>query len=414
MAVLKNKMGGGAVAEAPTSFNLSASFPLIITQLEAGVNDKSTAFLDKLIGMAEPQTAAALAEMAALIGFSDYNPDTHSTFFVSVDEKTGSKNTYGPKLVAFQTGLAIVWSKVIIPIAADTSIDSKDLFLFEAGEKSASFTVNTRGACMPISVMLADRKGYENQAQEMKRTIATAGDLMPYLQRGEEIVKWEDVAEGSYMELYKTTAVYDNAEPPALRYCIGLVELNGEIVRVYCPGEASDWVNFVPSDAGFQLTKTGPKLIQDSTGREHVLKAGGSWVKFAKLQVGITYKCIEFGMGEGNKDYPAKPYVKLEAPDGTVVSCNANSYISKRWNQGTPEMRESITAANPGTLTIVSMMGTGKFDKNGDEIKNVEMSLQWPQGKESMLERLARESAEAQIAALKDSADATPELPFKF
>jgi hypothetical protein len=78
-------------------------------------------------------------------------------------------------------------------------------------------------------------------------------------------------------------------------------------------------------------------------------------------------------------------------------------------------MRESITAANPGTLTIISMAGTGKFDKNGDEIKNVEMSLQWPQGKESMLERLARENAEAQIAAtLAANNAATPELPFKF
>jgi hypothetical protein len=426
MAALKNKMGGGAaVAEASSTLvNLETELKIIGTNYERHVKEGSAAFPDHLLKDTAPEVAQALAAVAKMIGFDSYDPDLHSTIFVACNKKTKVSTAYVPRLAAYGWGVAILWSDVVIPIPDETPLNSKDLYELKVDKDSIRLSVNARGYNMPINVKLADRTKFkEGEWDVIARNVEKAGELMLYLDRGDEIIKWVDIQEGVPMTVYQVQPNYGEKEGVSyLNYCLALVEAeDGRVFRVYCPGAAEDWLGFkCLADEPVILTKTGAQQVDDNRGNSYTIKrvGGADFKKLRDLKEDTTYTCIEFGWKDAwehnGKLIAATPFVKLIDPeDGSVLQCDSNRALQDEWASGTPETRASFSEATPGYLHVkkITKAASGMV---------VSLDLKWPEGIETASSKAARiymeglaanpqkKGAPAKVQPVK----AEPELPF--
>jgi hypothetical protein len=392
--VFKKASSVATIDKGSEKMNLTAKFEELDTQFQGVVTD-SQPIPDSFL---PADVQAALAAVAELVGFADYNSEV-CTLFMSV--RDGDKRMYGPSLKAHEGSAAIVWGKHVIPLDATENLRSSK-YSITATEYGGQILVDASGYCMPIGISFESqwvKKDAFASFRHKMLTLGTAEEISGYLNRSEEIIKWADVEDGATVEFHTLTAVYDREDAAKIKYFMALAVLNGSACRMYAPGDVAQWEGVEIGDDPLLLTKNG-KIITSSTGTTYEMKGGFRYSKLSELQPGIEYKVIGFSVETGGK-YGDK--VLLDVMSGTeLLKVNGNTLINKRlMPAGRAVDSSAITEANPATLIVDSIVPT----KDGKSKANCRLTLA-ADNESPMLQKLRQQQAE--LAAKKTAAVPNP------
>jgi hypothetical protein len=336
-----------------SKLNLTAAFDDLNVMLQSVITETQAipdSYLTpdpQLFGGADAREA--LKEVAALIGFNDYDPEKISTLYMLVKDD-GGKNLYGPSLKAYGSGVAVIWGQKVIPLDNSESFGS-DKFSIMVGEYGASLLVDPSGYCMPITVGLDAEYAKADSYKTFKTklmTLRTAGAIAPYLKRGEPMLKWGDVKDGETVSFYEVTAVNDKDDPSKVKYYKALAEYNGAPFSMYCPGDAAQWTGVVIGDEPIVLTKVSGSSITSADGKVYEIK--GSFTKLSELEVGSEYKVTGFTAKDGK--YGREVLLDVISPKGEALKVNGNTLIVQRLGNAPSS---EITPDNPAKLFIDSI-----------------------------------------------------------
>lgn len=346
-----SRKGASATVESgDQKINLFAEFDILQGTYQ-GFLDESQDIPDALL---PDKVKEALKSVAQLIGFSEYDVDTISTLYWSVNKD--SKKLYPPSLKAYGDGVAIVWGKKLIPVKPE---ELKDIskFSMSFNDNGPSLHVDISGYCMPIRVALSNDCRGENYKLKKAQLMAAwaTGNFSGCLDRGEDRLKWSDVADGVTVEIHEAQAVMDREVPTQISYFDVLAIYNDQPYKMYAPGSVADWQNKEITEP-IIFTKKG-SIAVDSDGKEYSL--GNGVPKLATLQIGIEYKVVGYKVTletfKDNKQAYQAVIDVVSPDDGLILKVKGNTTILNK-----VQTNPVITQEEPATLVIHSIRKTDK------------------------------------------------------
>jgi hypothetical protein len=277
---------------------------------------------------------SAVAEVAKLLGFTEYNKDKTETFYFAVNSDSSRIRT--PSIRKYGDSIAINWGLKTIVIAGDTPIKSKDLML-SVEDWGCILFVDPRGYNFPLSMGLKAEFIGKDKFKTIKTDMnlaLTAKDLSNFLQHGEPVVKWSDIADGTVVNVTEKEAVIDRNNAQEVKWYYGITEINELPSRIYLPGKSDNWHK---ATMPLQLRKVNDSAVTDGAGNTYEL--GGSFAKLSELNIGQLYAIV--GVETSTGQY-GEQYLLISS---TGLKINANTAIARRLT-GTnpPEISEKMPA----------------------------------------------------------------------
>lgn len=375
--------GKTAVQAGPAKLKLSDK----VAELERKIgNVKSdTQIPDSKLGA---DVCEALKHCASLIGM-DYDPSKDSTYQVIVKKDKDPMLT-GPQLVAYGSGCAVKWGEQLVPLD-DVPVSS--LLVVVTEDKGATAFLDTAGHKMPIRVaidweLVRDDRWKESKVDFQGACGSTFSALSSFLQRGEPLLKGEEIPDGSILTLWALYPFFERDEKgestgEIKSYRI-LASLGEEPIMIWSPGSADQWS--MEGFESFQIKKDGSNYV--SLKDETVYQGG--FAKVSALEPGVEYHIVGFTSAPDKYNKGKMSYtMTLVDPNGkTIDNVSANKAISNRL-QDTPE--GSLSKDNFGRFVIDSV-GLTSDNKKMAKIKYVIM----PQDIDDPLAQLFNSSQEAE------------------
>lgn len=296
-----------------------------------------------------------LADIAELIGHADYDPSSTATFYYRVNDD-GDKRLYGPSMSAYGGSAGIKWADKFIQVDESESLASEKFQLIPE-DNGAYISVDVSGYNFPLGLRIKPEYRKDENFKTKIVTLRTCEALSDYLQRGEPLVKWQEVKDSDKIEFYEVWPVMDRDDKDRVKYGLALGTLNDEPRRFYCPGEWAQWTAIASSgidpDEPIVLAKKDNCCEWNGV----VFELRGSFKKLADLTIGASYKVIGFD----KRDSQWGTQVVLKVVDGTsTVMVNGNTYAKQRLLVANPPV---ITEDKPATLHVDNISETRSGNK---------------------------------------------------
>ncbi len=376
-----------ATVTAP-SINLTQRLIDLETELlSAGINEDKIDIPDQSL---PEDIRGAFNQLAAKLGFTEYNPDGCTCVFVKNDNG-GYLAT--PAVYAYEDGICIRWGQQRFVIPNETVFPS-DLYALNLGDDTLILDPSGYALVCPV------RLQYEYRSEDGRKLVSarlsmanTPEKLTEFLLRGEERVEWGDVEDGSDIEFAHIKWVPKrDKEGEFYGSILGVV--GEKPVLFYAPGNKEDWVNFSIDENGWfteelTVSKEGKKLSVN--GHEFEL-TGGNYMKLSELSPEAEYKVVGYKKTQGKFGDGVEIYVIV---DGSEKTINGNTYIKRVLSGSTTQL--SIDA--PAILSI------DRIEEMKNKNKRVICRLRLPESSQSSFvagikARIAENSKAPQPAAI--------------
>lgn len=344
----KRKSAATAVAEKPLAqkINLKAAIETLRNQLESAFTETAEIPDVALLDMPEfGQTGIdALAECAKKVGVENYDPANTSTFKFIVT-KTGSKFLSGPQLKAYGDGCCVIWGDQAVEMPENQNFFSDDYQLMAGSKenKTTTLLLDPAGFCLPIECRIDSVYRQDDLFFSTKLVSArTADTLSHYLQRGEPIIKWNDIEDGP-IALHSISPVTDG--DGNVKFGLMLAEYKGKPIQVYSPGEYEEWGG-ISFDEPIEAVKEGRNIR--AAGRTFELK--GSFIKLRELPKGGVFKVLAYkptqNTWEGKTIYDFQ-ISAIDETENLVTIVGCNTFLKEKLGRN-----PVISEESPATLHI--------------------------------------------------------------
>ena len=333
---------------APTQQKQWPDFNALLAQYEAmcaGVFKQTTEIPD--VGLA-PELRECLIELARLIGYTDYNPETSKTltFYVKGDQS----RLIVPRMFAYGNTTCIKWTgdKVVV-LDPSRSLIGDGLYM-QTG-KNAHVLVGTGTINYKCQLMIRSDYATESFLQNSLIQYNTAASMGQLLMRGEPKIAWSDVKDADVIRFYNIEQRTPEPEPgkQAKTYTDILGSVNDIPYTFWSAGEATQWP---PIMAQLKAAAEGYLLVQKQ-GASFVVGGQtftpkGRFVKLSDLDVGRTYPVLSYEI-EPNGKFGLEVNLQVNV-NGAEVSVRGNKTIENLLNvEPNPEVSEKY----PATLHII-------------------------------------------------------------
>jgi len=265
----------------------------------------------------EPSVASALTECSKLIGFTEYSPESFSSFYFSHNERGSRLST--PSVWAYEDGLCVKWGRETRHIISGEESIRSAKFQFITGQ-NPSLLVDAGGYNLPLSCRFIG-KTTESDFEIKMASCQTAEDLSQYLVRGEDKMDWADVPDGP-VEIHEIE--WKKSAKTGKMYGLMLSVVGETTCMLFAPGDESTWANIQSADGVIEVTKTGKELTLP--GGATVPINTSKFTKLADLALG-SYSVVSFEKDENSKpEYGDQVAITIMVGDAEMV-VRGNNYL---------------------------------------------------------------------------------------